>query len=280
MKTQFIATVAGGLIFTALQMLTGIVFGPLDVEVPPGILPWMLLGNLLLAGVLAWCARRSVWTGWSLAAALFAIGYGIGQANSLIEAYFFAILPRPGLLQAIFVRSLVPAVLISPVMVWLTGRWSRPAVASTMPPERPATGWITRFAACCVAYVVLYFAAGTIIFSYVQPFYAQLTLPSVGTLILLQLFVRGPLFVALGFLIVRMARATRMEHALMVGTAMSVIGGVVPLIAPNPFLPDYVRWVHMAEVVSSNLVFGGIVGWLLGGSVQPNNAQAASAALQ
>ena len=267
MKTQLVATVGGGFILTVLQMLTGIVLGPLDVEMPPGTLPWMLLANLLLAGVLAWYARRAVWTGWRLAAALFAVSYGIGHASAFIELYFFpVVLPRPGLLQGIFVSSLVPAVLLSPVMVLLTGRWSRAGAASARAPERSATEWMARFSACCIAYVLLYFAAGTIIFPYVQAFYAQLTLPAVSTLIMLQLFVRGPLFVAIGFLIVRMAPATRMEHALAVGIAMSVLGGVVPLLVPNPFLPDYVRWVHLAEVVCSNLVFGFIVGWLLSGS--------------
>jgi hypothetical protein len=265
MKTQLVATVGGGFILTVLQMLTGMVLGPLDVEMPPGTLPWMLLANLLLAGVLAWYARRSAWTGWRLAAALFAISYGIGHASALIELYFFPVLPRPGLLQGILVSSLVPAVLISPVMVWLAGRWSRAGAAPAMAPERSATEWMARFAACCVAYVLLYFAAGMIIFPYVQAFYAQLTLPAVSTVIMLQLFVRGPLFVAIGFLIVRMAPATRMEHALAVGIAMSVLGGVVPLLVPNPFFPDYVRWAHLAEVVSSNLVFGCTVGWLLSG---------------
>jgi len=277
MKTLFIATIGGGLLFTLLQALTGMVLGPLDVALPAGMLPWLLLANVLLAGVLAWCARRSVWYGWPLAAALFAIGYGIGQANSLIEAYFFAVLPRAGLLQQIFVRSLVPAVLICPAIVWLTGRVSTPRATTATPPERAATEWATRFAVCCVAYVILYFAAGTIIFPYVQPFYAQLPLPPTGTLILLQLFVRGPLFVAIGLLMVRMAPGSRVEHALAVGIAMSVLGGVVPLLVPNPFLPDYVRWAHMAEVASSNLVFGGIVGWLLGGSVSAHDPRVTTA---
>lgn len=111
-----------------------------------------------------------------------------------------------------------------------------------------------------------------------QEFYEQLTLPSTGTIVLLQLLVRGPLFAAIGLLIVRMTAATRIEHALMVGVAMSMLGGVAPLIPPNPFLPDAVRWVHFMEVVPSNFLFGFVTGWLLGGSRQPERRQAMSAA--
>jgi hypothetical protein len=41
------------------------------------------------------------------------------------------------------------------------------------------------------------------------------------------------------------------------------IGGVMSLLAPNPLFPDAVRFVHLAEVTSSNLVFGALVGWML-----------------
>lgn len=262
MTTWIVATIAGGIILTILQSVTGLVLRPLDLEMAPGMLPWVLLSNVLHAGVLAWYARKSVWSGWRLAAALFAISYGTGHASSLIEAYVFDIFGRPGLLRDIFLHTLLPALLFPPVMVLLTRRWSRAAAAPALVRARPATGWLWRFAVCSVAYVLLYFAAGTIVFPFVQDFYAQLRLPSRITIILLQLFVRGPLFTAVGLLIVRMVPGTRVQHALMVGMAMSVLGGVIPLLVPNPLLPDHIRWAHLAEVVPSNLVFGSLVGWL------------------
>jgi hypothetical protein len=39
--------------------------------------------------------------------------------------------------------------------------------------------------------------------------------------------------------------------------------GLAPLLVPNPLMPDAIRYAHMVEVVCSNLVFGGIAGWLL-----------------
>jgi hypothetical protein len=267
MKTQMIATLAGGLLLTVLQSATGMAFGPIPgPDAPPDVLGWLLLSNVLVAGVLAWLARMSVWTGPSLAAALFAVSYGIGTFNSLVEAYVFDFFHRPGELQALFVLTLVPAVLFAPMMVWLAGRWRRPRTVAARPPEHSAAVWAARFAACSVAYLLLYFAAGMIIYPYVRQFYeGTKTLPSTLTIVALQLLLRGPIFVALGLLIVRFAPASRHQHALMVGVVMSVLAGVAPLLVPNAYFPDAVRWVHLIETTTSNFAFGAIVGWLLGG---------------
>jgi hypothetical protein len=242
-------------------------FGPLPgVETPPNTLMWLVLSNLCVAGVLAWYARRSSWTGWPLAAALFVVSYGIGIFNSLIEAYVFNLFGRPGEFQALAVRSLVPALLFPPLLVWLAGRWNRPGSAPATAPPYSTAGWIARVAACSFAYLVLYFAAGMIIFPYVQQFYTERPIPAPLTIVALQLLVRGPIFAGIGLLITRIAPATRGEHAVMVAVAMCVLGGVAPLMVPNAYFPDAVRWVHFAEVVTSNFIFGAIVGWLLGGS--------------
>ncbi|MGH9373599.1 MAG: hypothetical protein ACRD15_18930, partial [Vicinamibacterales bacterium] len=267
MKPQLVATLGGALVLTLLYSLTGIVLGPPPgPEAPLDVLPWLLLSNLLIAGVLAWLARASVWTGWRLAAALFAVAWGIGTFNGLVEAHFFSFFDRPGEMRAILLLLLVPALLFAPVMAWLSGRWRHPADVPALPPAHGSAGWIARFAACAIAYLVLYFTAGTIIYPYVQQFYDGRLMPSALALVLLQLCVRGPIFVALGLLIVRMAPAAKRRHAIMVGLAMSVLGGAAPLIVPNPYFPDAVRWVHFVETVTSNLAFGAIVGWLLGGT--------------
>ena len=263
MKSQMMATVAGGISLTLLQMMSGVVLGPMSPalpEPPAGMFGWLVLSNLLVAGVLAWYARRSAWTGWRLAGALFVTAWGVGTLNSLIEAHFFAIFDRPGVLPALFLRSLPPVLVFAPVMVWLSGRWSVPGAETAPAPDHGIVGWVARFAACSATYLVLYFTAGMIIFPYVQPFYDMRALPAPSTIVLLQLFLRAPIFAGIGLLIVRMAPGTRRDHALMVAVAMSILGGAAPLIIPNPFFPDAVRWVHFVEVVTSNFVFGAVVG--------------------
>ena len=56
MKSQMIATVAGGISLTLLQMISGMVLAPISSalpESPADTLGWLVLSNLLVAGVLA-----------------------------------------------------------------------------------------------------------------------------------------------------------------------------------------------------------------------------------
>ena len=90
------------------------------------------------------------------------------------------------------------------------------------------------------------------------------------TILGLQLLVRGPVFILLCLALVRMLGLPRLGGALAVGAVFTILSGVAPLLMPNPFFPDAVRWAHFCEVTSSNFVFGAIVGWLWG---QPKLAQ-------
>ncbi|MCL4813592.1 MAG: hypothetical protein KJ061_13950 [Vicinamibacteraceae bacterium] len=271
MRRQLAATFIGAIALTALQIAAGIALvtpppppGPEAAAATTGAghLWWALLANLLIAATLAWFARGAAWAGWRLALALFSVAFGIGHANSLIEAYVFGFFPRPGEVQALFASAFVTTAVFAPLLVWLVGRWREAGAAEVPPPRRSAINWAVRFAAGAVAYLVLYFTAGMIIYPYVQGFYEQRPLPQGATIAGLQLFVRGPVFVLLGWVITRMVPGSRARHALLVAVAMSVVGGAAPLLVPNPYFPDAVRWVHFAEVVSSNFVFGAIVGWL------------------
>ena len=56
----------------------------------------------------------------------------------------------------------------------------------------------------------------------------------------------------------------RLSGALTVGALFALLSGVAPLLMPNPYFPDSVRWAHFCEVTSSNFLFGVIVAWLWG----------------
>jgi hypothetical protein len=114
------------------------------------------------------------------------------------------------------------------------------------------------------AYLFLYFGTGMIIFPFVKNFYATQHLPSAVSIAALQLLVRGPVFVLVCLSLTRMLGLPRLQGALAVGLMFTLLSGVAPLLMPNPFFPDSVRWVHFCEVVSENFVFGAIVAWLWG----------------
>jgi hypothetical protein len=98
-----------------------------------------------------------------------------------------------------------------------------------------------------------------IIFPFVRAFYATQPMPSMGQLVALQLFLRGPVFVGICMMLARMINAPRMTTAVTVGITFALISGVAPLIVPNPLFPDSVRWVHFYEVTLANFLFGILV---------------------
>jgi hypothetical protein len=120
-----------------------------------------------------------------------------------------------------------------------------------------------RLLACALAYVVLYFAFGRLAIPFMREFYEARTLPPFGPLVALQV-VRGLAFAALCLAWLRQPWPRPVEAALWTGTALSVVGGIAPLLLPNPYLPAAVRMVHLWEVGISNFLFGCAVAWILG----------------
>jgi hypothetical protein len=97
----------------------------------------------------------------------------------------------------------------------------------------------------------------------VRDFYSQRQLPSALQVAGLQLLVRGPAFGAVLALLSYLLGSDRRRAVLAGAAMMCLVGGAAPLVIPNAFFPDAVRWAHFVEVVSSNLVFGAIAGWLM-----------------
>jgi hypothetical protein len=120
-----------------------------------------------------------------------------------------------------------------------------------------------RLAAADLFYVVCYFGAGTVIFPFVREFYEAHSLPPRLVIAALQLFLRGPIYIALTLLAVRRLDGGRWERAVLAGAVLSIIGGVAPLLIPNPYFPDTVRFAHLFEVGISNFIYGSAVAWLL-----------------
>jgi hypothetical protein len=274
--TRYVAmVVAGGLILTTLQAIVGMAAGPIPIDTPPNVLPWLVVSNTFISGVLIWLARRSSWSGLQLAAALSAIAWGIRDVNSLIEAEFLDFF-KQGEFRPLVLQTLLVSTLFAPIVVLLAGRWRRADVGGATLPKRRLTNWVARIAVCGAVYLACYFVFGLMVLPYVRHFYTQL--PDPIPLFLFQLLIRGPLFAVLGLIVASAVPGSRRAHALMVGVALSVIGGVAPLIVPNSYFPDEVRWAHFVEVVAENFVYGAFVGWLLGGSRLQSDARVLTSA--
>jgi hypothetical protein len=221
-----------------------------------------ILAALLTALVPAWLATRSRWRGTRLAAGLFALAFGVGSFNNVIEAVLFGVLPR-GMIVTALLPSAVLQLLLAGAIAWAMGSTDGVAIADS-PPGLSWQGWLLRGAAGAMLYVGSYLIAGMLAYPFVRTFYeSSASLPTPGTLIPFQLLVRGPLFVLAGALIIRLTRGSPDAQRLSVGLTLSLLGGVIPLLTPSPFFPDAVRWVHLVEVGGSNLIYGAVLAWLL-----------------
>jgi hypothetical protein len=64
--------------------------------------------------------------------------------------------------------------------------------------------------------------------------------------------------------VIRMHKGQRWEVSLAVALLFAVWSS--QLLLPNPFMLEAVARIHLVETLSANLIFGGLVGWLLSGT--------------
>ena len=255
----------GAVVFVAMffiQMITGALV-PIKAPAMPHVFEWLLVTNAIVVGALCVLAVRTEWRGWKLGAALAAIPLVITSLN-LLEGTVF--LTKSDLQWSrVFIHAVISAVLIVPVWALLFSTGKSETSEHYHPIQAKSRGeraW--KFAVSDFTYLLLYYGAGMIIFPYVRDFYATQHLPSAGTIIALQLLIRGPVFVLICIGMARMLGMSRLGGAITVGLLFTLLSGVAPLLIPNPYFPDSVRWVHFCEVVSENFVFGAVVAWLWG----------------
>jgi hypothetical protein len=134
----------------------------------------MMIGLYLLLNlaVLWIVARASSASGGRLVLMLFVAGFVVGSLNSLIEALFFGVLTLRQIAGAAIPAAIIFAIL-SPLAVLFSGRWREGADA----PREPGDFTPVTLLGAVIAYEVLYWGAGLIVFPYVEHFYAGHALP-------------------------------------------------------------------------------------------------------
>jgi hypothetical protein len=247
----------GWLVLLAAQMVAGIIAPVKAPALPlPHTLEWWIATDFVIAVTLGFVATKSNLTGWKLAAILALVPFAIGVTNIIEGAVFLK--SSQIAWKSLFFYDCIAYVLVLPLWRYVFGgRAAHPAPDDQLSLNAGKLAW--KLVVSDLLYVTLYYTAGTIIFPFVRDFYATHILPSTGTIVALQLLIRGPLFIGVCLLLTRLIELPRWAGAIAVGLAFAVLSGIVPLLMPNPYLPDSVRWVHMAEVSTSNFVFGACV---------------------
>lgn len=234
---------------------------------------WLMVSDAIVTLAIGIIGLRAPWRGVRLALALYAIAGGIALAN-LVEGAIF--LGHSGINWGpLFVHLILSWALVA--IAWAAIFNNDPATDDE-PEHRFSVGAVVaRVVACSALYVLLYFTAGLIILPHIRDFYATQTVPSAPKIMALQFFFRGPLFMLICLLMMRGLRVMGAGRALLTGVTFALVSGVAPLIMPNPFFPDAVRWFHFGEVGLSNLVFGTAVALIWRGAHQSRRVLAASA---
>jgi hypothetical protein len=239
--------------------------------------PSLLGVSLVETAVLAAIILRSRGWGWKLVGAIFLAIYGLNTVVAQIESLIF--LPGrlpPGTIPQLFAMGAILAGLFSPLAVLILGKMRRPLApqAPNVRQSLPPGEWAWKLAVIAVAYVTLYFAFGYFVawkvpevrafYGGTDPgsFFAQMAwIASTTPWLFLVQALRAMLWVAFSLPVIHMHKGRPWEIAVTVGLLFAV--WMIQLAWPNPYMPEAVARAHLVETVSSNLIFGCLVGWLL-----------------
>lgn len=244
--------------------------------------PWSAFGPVLvfsfsIALVYAYVITRSRWTGLKLAMAVFLSCYGLMTVVMQLESLMFlGGQIRGGMLSRLFLSGLITAGLFAPLAVLIMGKAKQQElmIDSRRHLEMPVSEWCWKIIVIGVCYVALYTVFGYYIAwknPAIQAYYGGHDPGNIFTHVLLrwqnspQLFLfqfgRGLLWMLFILPVIRMHRGGRIEIGMTIALLFAVWS--LQLLIPNPMMPAEVTRIHLVETLSSNFIFGWIVGMLL-----------------
>lgn len=239
---------------------------------PAGTMIGLFVARALQVIVLSYVIIRSRWNGWRLVVTTFVVFFGIEIFLNLLEEVVFSqnfvnIIPA-GRVPEMFLHGAITLALFSPLAVLVHGKMKggeesqEPSLRLVM----PWMVWTRRLIMIAVIYMVIYF-----LFSYFvaiplareafEEYFHHVQTTNWMWIFPFQLL-RGLLFTAWAFPVIRMMKGRLWEAKLAVALLFSVIMAA-GLLVPSDIMPDKMRMAHFVEVISSNFLFGWIVVWLL-----------------
>jgi hypothetical protein len=258
MKNTFTAIAGVWAVLLVARIVTSTITNLVtELTASSGAFAWGIAADLLAAIAIASIARRSTLHGWQLATAVSGFYFGIHGVNA-VEAVAYL-----DIKWSLALQVLIAGVVAIPAWKFIFGR--EPACAAGRFPwaQRSRSSWAARLIVANVAYLLIYISAGLLVYPHVKEFYSTQAMPPFSKIVVLQLLIRGPVFVGLCLLLVRMLPLSRARTSIMIGFIFATVSGIIPLMVPNPFLPEAVRFAHLCEVVGSNFLFAALVARLL-----------------
>lgn len=220
------------------------------------------LSCALSIAVITLVIRATTTVDWPLVWMVFLMYFGIGWVNTLDEAVLFHVVP-PALAFQVLAHGATTAFTITALLTLVLNRMSISGNSLRSDPVGPfGKAWPWKLAMGACVYVVLYFAGGVAVYPFIKSFYSGRWLPSISELCAIQ-FLRGLLYVAIALPFIRRMTGQLLNAGLVLGLCFSVLGGIAPLLLPNPYMPGPIRIAHSIEVGISNFIYGFAVAYLL-----------------
>ena len=246
---------------------------------PANVLLLLFLASLIQAISVAYVVLEAKWSGWKIAGALFLLVLNLWAQAGIETPFYLRNRLPPNFSTQMLVTGLVTAALFAPFAVWVLGGFRR--AAQEAPSEHvhwSAARWIGTLAATTFAFVALYYLCGYYIAwqnpalrqfysgsTEIRSFWGQIAWIASSTPWMIPVQAgRALLFVLLTLPAVRMLRGGAARVAFGTALMYAAWDGSVGLILPNPILPPSVTHTHLVELAVWGLVFGALVGWLVG----------------
>jgi hypothetical protein len=255
---------------------SGSVEGPaVDRAAEQALLFLTVLGvSFLETLVLVHPIRRSKSSYLRLTLVVFLLVFGATTLQPQLETAFFGVLGA-GMILRIVAMGAITAAIVAPITVFLLRDRTRRAELDLDPrsPGMSANEWAWRLGAVGLGYVILYALFGYFVAwqsPEVRAYYGAsegdagiagiglFAIPSLGPF----QFLRGLLWAGIALPVIRLMRRRWQETGLALGLLFAVLMNA-QLLLPNPYMPESVRLVHLAETASSNFLLGLWIAWIL-----------------
>lgn len=231
---------------------------------------------LLVCGALCYAGARSNAAGPELVVALAALYFIPSSLITLPEGALFDVI-KVSQVPIAMLRDLVVALVVAVVICGLSrrreGRQGRTGVEGSV---TTVGGLLWRLGACTATFVLCYFLAGMVIFPLVKDYYAVREMPSLASIVAMQVL-RSLALIAASYPLLRTI-PSRTDGQLILALAITLISGLAPLIPPNDLMPPRVRLVHALEVTPYYALYGFLIATWFGARKKQNAGVSADAA--
>ena len=181
---------------------------------------------------------------------------------------------RPNVLMAGFLLYTILAVVIA----GLAGLFELVTTDGQTPETRDAEGIILVMLAGGLAYLVCHWIFGALFFRYfTHPYYKSVLemrvgmegATNLGNRIRLIEFGRGALMALAVVPAIAIMRVDRVKSAIIAGAILWIASGLALQIAPDPIIPQHLRWLYTWQTLLQNFPVGFITAWIMRKSAEP-----------